>query len=523
MKKFDLKRLFDIILYPLPYIFVFVGSIWSPVDADLGWHLRYGEYFYKHLSPLRGNPYSTMMPDFAWPNSSWVTDIITYSMFRLSGFVGISLASAFVVTLTFFFIARAFKLTFLKQAVFFPILLYLELPINNVSLRGQQLSLLFLAILLYLLNSYEKKVFHPKLKYAYLIPFLFLIWVNVHGEFLLGLGVLGIWIFGKIVSEFFTREKKEQIILLKKKQKDLYEPLWTPLHVGKVLKSLKFWSIVLFTSLIATFIDPFGFSIYQEAFVHVGNADLKYIAEYLPFQDLSSDWRNIFLTGSLLLIGVSVIFLSGKLVISLPNVLVVFVLFFLALWIKRFAWPFYYTTPAVLAAFLSFDEKDTKWSKLVGFIIITSAIIVVMFTQNPISTLRKASWDTYCKSYLDCSPQSADFLKKTTIKKPLWTNYNWGGWLIWNYPQIKPSIDGRMHLWRDETGYSAFNEYYPLEQDMKDIDASRYNTVYAWRAKPIIKRINQLVQEGRWRILYVDDSAVIAERIKPYDSIKLVQ
>lgn len=513
-----MKRFFDFIISKLPYLFVFLASLYAPLDADLGWHLKYGEYFYQHLTPLRNNLYSASMQNFHWINSSWVTDIISYTLFHLMGFLGLSIAAAFVVMLTFFFISSAFKLTFLKQAIFFPIILFLELPINNVSFRGQQLSLLFLAILLFLLNSYGKIIFSEKIKRAYLIPILFLTWANVHGEYLLGLGVLGVWIVGKLISDFLTTERKKSVFISKKKGNVVYESPYRKVHVLKTLRQIRFWAIIFFLSVIVTFINPFGFLIYKEAFTHVGNADLKYIAEYIPFKDLSSDWRNIFLVGSLLLFGGIILFLSGKLIKKLPNVLVVFVLFALTLWIRRFAWAFYYSTPAIFSAFVGFDEKNGKWIKLLGSGILLLATLLVFFYNNPLDSF-SANWSTYCDSYIACSPKSANFLTKTKIKTPLWTNYNWGGWLIWNYPNVKPLIDGRMHLWREKNGYSAFDEYYPLEQNQKDINESRFNTAYAWKGKPIADRLLELIQEKKWKLLYVDDKAIIAERIMPSTSI----
>lgn len=92
------------------------------------------------------------------------------------------------------------------------------------------------------------------------------------------------------------------------------------------------------------------------------------------------------------------------------------------------------------------------------------------------------------------------------------TFYNWGGWLIANYPELKPSIDGRMHLWVDKNGYSAFLDYYPYEQNRKDIDKSDYNVVFMPPNKPIYKRLVELVKEGRWKIVYTDSNATIFQR-----------
>ncbi len=80
------------------------------------------------------------------------------------------------------------------------------------------------------------------------------------------------------------------------------------------------------------------------------------------------------------------------------------------------------------------------------------------------------------------------------------TFYNWGGYLIWNYPQIKPSIDGRMHLWVDKKGYSGFAEYYLYEQNWSDIDKSDYDVVLIDTAKPLYTQMVNHVNHGTWKI-----------------------
>lgn len=114
--------------------------------------------------------------------------------------------------------------------------------------------------------------------------------------------------------------------------------------------------------------------------------------------------------------------------------------------------------------------------------------------------------------YARCSPDSAQALKKYTPDSKILTFYNWGGWLIWNYPEIKPSVDGRMHLWQDSTGYSAFKDYYLLEQDLADVDKTNYDVVYMPPTKPIFKQMMRLVQQDKWVISYSDEYASIFVR-----------
>src|SRR5438105_3209384 len=111
-----MKTLLQRVAGILPYVFVFLASLYLPSDPDLGWHLKYGEYFLTHHQVLRDNIFSTMMPPYHWANGSWGTDLLTYIIFHWGGFFGLTIASALLVTLTFFFFAKAAQLTLLEEA-----------------------------------------------------------------------------------------------------------------------------------------------------------------------------------------------------------------------------------------------------------------------------------------------------------------------------------------------------------------------------------------------------------------------
>src|SRR5438046_2169673 len=120
-----MKSILIKILSFFPYLVVFLGSLYSPSDPDLGWHLKYGEYFFKHGTVLRNNTFSTLMPQYHWANVSWGTDVITYAVFHWGGFFGLSVLSALTIALTFCFVVKTAGFTVWEQAFLFPLLLYL--------------------------------------------------------------------------------------------------------------------------------------------------------------------------------------------------------------------------------------------------------------------------------------------------------------------------------------------------------------------------------------------------------------
>lgn len=476
------------ILSPFPYLLVFFASLYHPIDTDFGWHLKYGEYLFKNHKILTENIFSSEMASYHWPNSSWLTDLITYSIFHNFGFIGLSIAGAVVITFTFFFFAKAFKLSFWEQTLAFVLLLFFLSPLNSVSFRGQLLSLLFTGTLFYLLGTYQEK----KSRLIYFTLLLFVLWSNIHGEFLLGLVLFGLWIAFFTVRELFTGGWGE---------------------VRKISIETALLLLILAFCVLASLINPFGLSIYKEAIHHFGNPLQKYVVEWLPFEELSGYWITQVFAGFLMSFGVLFLILGGKLKEKIPIITIAFFLFAISFFVRRFTWPMYYFSMALIAPVADFFNPQSKRGQLIGgcFVLMTAFALLILIS-NPINRIRNMSWESYCAKSTKCSGQLMEYLVKNGYRGQLLTVYDWGGWIIWNYPEIKPSIDGRMHLWRDETGYSAFSDYFKYEQNNLEINNSKYDTVLMLAQKPLYKHLKKLVSEGVWRLVYEDNNAGIFER-----------
>lgn len=484
-----IENLFTASLALFPYFTVFVASLYPPSDLDLGWHLKYGEYFFTHGAILRDNTFSVMMPDYKWVNHSWGTDILTYAIFYLFGFFGLSVAAALVVTLTFFFFSRAARLSLWEETLLFPALLILLYPLNAVSFRSQLLSLLFLGILFYIFSLYRKQ--EPKKLYV-AVP-LFLVWANVHGEFILGLAVFFLWIVLFIGLEMYNSKLKIST---------------------SIFQQTKNLSLIFLLTVVATLINPFGVGIYTETFKYFGNPLQNYITEWTPIPPLSVMWWLQIGMVVLLFLGILRLYHTDLFKEKSPFIFLACIFIVLPFWAKRYSWPAYYIMLPVLyplARSLRPNKEKFRLLLMSGLLIATFVVVVIL--KFPFTNIVNYSWDEYCqRENVGCSPSSARFLAQHHLTYNLFSDYGWGGWLIWNYPSIKPTIDGRMPFWQDEHGYSGFKEYLRIEQNVTDIDKSQYDVVYISPTKPIYWRMEQLVKEGKWELVYQDRYAGIFVR-----------
>ena len=487
----DKLRLVSLVLTFLLLLSIFIASLFSSQDPDLGWHLKYGEYFFQNNSILRGNTLSSLMPDFKWNNSSWATDLLTYLTFNNFGFLGLSVLAALVITATFFFIGKAAKLSLFERSIIFPILFYFVLPVNRVSFRGQLLSLLLIAIMFYVLSRFEQK---NKRGLLLLIP-LFAIWSNFHGEFILGLALFLIWVFVYSAKEIYLNFRN---------------------NISSFFKKEKFLFVSLLGSIIAVIINPFGIGVYKESLGHFDNPLQQSIAEFLPLSNLSTDFWNLLIIGIVLTLGFVMLGTGRKNLDKAPFYFPSLVLFLFTFWIKRYAWPLYYSCAFLMQPVVKFFEPDNKRHSLIMSGVFTiSFFLFAVYVKYPFKEATQTNWSAYCESSIGCSQAAAKAVLSNKLNnEKLLTIYDYGGWLIWNYPEIKPTIDGRMHLWRNSSGYSAFEYYYQIEQNQNDIDNTRYNAVLTSQRKPIYERLLELEKEGKWEEIYADENSSVFVRNK---------
>lgn len=478
---FRKSDIFTKLLDLFPFLFVFIASMHFPTDPDLGWHLKYGEYFFQHGRVLRDNTFSQLMPDFKWANTSWGTDLISYFTFHNFGFFGLIILGAIVITSTFYFFSKAARLSFFEKSLIFPLIIYFMDPLNAISFRGQLLSLLFLGMLFYLLNVYEQKR-----KLAYLIPLLFLFWSNLHGQFLIGLLLFLGWLIIRLLNKYFLFK----------------------INLNKIILEGKSLGFIFFLSVAFSLINPFGIGIYKDTLRYFINPDLKLIAEYLPFSDLSTPWWSLVVIVTLASCGVVILLAENKFIDKIPKISLFSATYILSLSVRRYAWMMYYLSIPLLQPVAHFLEPNTKKYKYIsGSIILLIVTILAIYIKLPFSNYYNFSWSQYC-NYDYCSDKAARFIINNNLQnEKLLTMYNWGGWLIWNYPQIKPTIDGRMHLWKDKNGYSGFDEFFAIEQNFVDVNKTKYDVVFISPEKPVYARLTQLTKERKWKLLYSDDSS----------------
>jgi len=470
---------------------VFVGLGAMILDPDYGWHVGMGKYILEYGIP-KTDPFSYTMPSYPFVDHEWLMNILFYKGENLLGVKGMAIIFGIMAAASLYIGEK-------KRGWELGILLAAGILVLRMGVRPQVVDWILISIIWKIFgdeNLWSKYRF-------WLIPG-FVLWVNLHGGFAIGLGILG-WI---IVTK--------QLEVKKLRFSDL---------------------MVWFGSLMATFINPYGWRIWWEVWMQITDKELRgNIMEWQPFytQVEPAFWFLALLWLFLVIKNknkvwwktttVGVTLLAG--LMSLRHAAIFAVLGGSEL-------------PRLLDKFWN-DLKNTDMRQrakqiYVLFLALVGVILIMAVSLQTIGFVRGGS------KY----PEKAIlYLKMQKIKGNMFSEYAWGGYLIWKYPDQKVFIDGRMPSWRwkapEGEAEMAINEYKKIfeEGEFRDIftkygvrtvllpaaksltilDDINYKIEMVFKKwmkieKEVVRKnlVEELIKDG-WVKVYEDDIAIIYEK-----------
>ena len=157
----------------------------TAADSDLWGHLRFGLDTLQTGRLPSEDPYS-FTQDRPWVNHEWLSELQMGIAYSLGGVAGLALLKGLLVFAALGLVWGALRdVALTTRIVTLAFVALATVPVTR-TLRPQLWSLLALAILCRVL------VEHRTLGRRWL-PLLFAVWANVHGGWIVGLGVLGTW------------------------------------------------------------------------------------------------------------------------------------------------------------------------------------------------------------------------------------------------------------------------------------------------------------------------------------------
>jgi len=164
------------------------------VDPDLWWHITVGQNILATHHWPTTDPYSFTVAGQPWIAYEWLGEILWAVVYRVGGLRALEallivLSSSVMLALYYFSTLRSGN----SKAGFLATGIMLTLANASFTLRPQMLGYLFLVLTLIALERFRQ----GKLRALWFLPVAFLLWVNTHGSFAIGLGTIFLyWVGG---------------------------------------------------------------------------------------------------------------------------------------------------------------------------------------------------------------------------------------------------------------------------------------------------------------------------------------
>ncbi len=224
-------------------------------DADIGWHIRTGELILATHSLPRTDPFSSTMqgqPWFAW---EWLYDLALGILHRTCGLNGVVWLCALLAAAIFALLLSQLlrRGTGLLLAVVLMLLAEAAAMIHLYA-RPHVVSWLFSLLWFVALDRWEASgPTHPPRWLLWFFPVSMIFWVNLHGGWLFGFALLGIYTFAAAVD--YVREK------------DAFARV-------RAAQRVRAMAVVMATSAAATFANPFGWHLHAHIYRYLSDSYL---------------------------------------------------------------------------------------------------------------------------------------------------------------------------------------------------------------------------------------------------------
>lgn len=488
-------------------LLVFLARALIFLDPDFGWHLKMGEIITRSGIP-QTDPFSYTMPSFPFIDHEWLTNITSYKIYNLFGYIGLAGVSTILVFLTIIILIKVDKRVSLKDLInlkfgkrfFAPnfiLLLTLAVLLPYFGVRAQVESWLLLSLLTYIV--FKNGVWD---KGKFVIPIVILFWTNLHGSFAVGVGLVTLFIF---------------------------------IRVAKTRKVYVSDLAVLLLSILATFINPYGIRLWYEVWMQATDGTLRWnIIEWMP---------SIFMLDiayvSLLSFSTFLVFKYRKYFKN--EELLIYVAFLVqALFSRRHVplWAVISFPMTTKTLYFFYDEIKnikgaiSKFQKLYHYTWVLALIILMVQSFMSLRSAQAISEEAFYPK------EGITFLNENPTEGEIFSEYAWGGYLIWKFPERQVFIDGRMPSWRwsenpPTESASAFDDYIKIVDGKSDYrqEFSKYNIkVVLWPkaergelldvlaqkigqflTKEENERISLLkkLEKDGWELVYEDQVAVV--------------
>jgi hypothetical protein len=474
---FDLRRVFVVVLFGG----IVVLAARNITDPDFWWHLRTGQYIVQTRSVPHVDPFSFTRLGHLWVAHEWLSELIIYGVYRVSGWGGLIVGFALLTAATFFFLyLRCSGEPYVAGAL---ALLAAFACIPAWGVRPQTFSFLLASVLLWLL---ERSARSPGLLW-WIVP-MTLLWANLHAGYSLEIALVLLWLIGLWLDRRFGFEQSDQ-----------------------TRSSLRQLPLVLLFSALVVVLNPNGMRLYSYPLDTLRSGSMqKHIAEWS-----SPDFhRGMFVPFLALLLGLVAAPAVTGLRLSPRKLLFLCLSAYAALHSSRFIPIFVLVATPLLAEHVKAWFELRRWDSrfrsrsattTTGKASLNATMLLVLGIVACVHIQRIVRFQPLAEAAAFPAAAVA-FLGQQRSASPVFNSYDWGGYLIWRLPGERVFIDGRADLYGDEFFEQHINTYNLTGNWKQDLERWKIATVIVPVDSPLA---TALATSKAWQVVFHDSQAAI--------------
>jgi hypothetical protein len=439
------------------------------------------------------DPFSYITPTLPWTAHEWLSEVIMALAHNTLGLTGVVLLFVFLIAITYTYLYKSLRR---QNGNLFLILGIFILVITTSSIhwlaRPHIFSLLFFVLWYDLLDRFH----YDNVNYLYLFPPMMLLWANLHGGFIIGLILLGVYFVGNFLEGLCSKGQQRAL----------------PFNKCRVIV------IIGLACVFAAMINPYGYKILLFPFKLVGDSFImSIINEFMPTNAQTAHLYVLYLV-----ITLTTLMLSRRRINSVECLLIILFIY-MSLYSIR-----YITMFAIIAAPIVLKRlneaagesklkimqilnrrSDSIWATDAtarGFLWPAAALIVVAALAT--SGFVKHDFDPKNKPV-----QAVEFLQNVYLPCHMFNNDEFGDYMIYKaFPSYRVFIDGRGDMY----GTHQLKDYLAVSSLGADWEKVLQKYQIKWvffDADSLLSRY--LSQRADWHLIYADKVAHIYVRNIP--------
>ena len=421
--------------------------------------------------------------DHKWAAYSWGYEVLLSRFYAWFGLLGIGLYGTLLtlmVAFSVYWMARQLSGQFWLSCLLAVLCCYAFLFLMMPRPVFFSVALFCVTVTLLLKAQHSGNV-----RTLYSLPLVFLLWANLHIQFIYGLAVVGLLLTTNVAQRIAARIGIAPGYLAEPK-----------LPLGRL-------AAVVGASVLATIVGPYSYHLYEVIFAYSHSQAIYSMIKEL--QPLSFRGYENFV--ELLLAGAAFFAVAWQKKVDLFKLALMVMVSMVAFRTMRDSWFLCVAAAACIADLPAEaserDEKDTPL-ELAGVFALVAVVLLILapgleFTSRALD-----------RTITGMFPVNAvNFVRQNRIPGPLYNDFDWGGFLTWYLPEYPVVIDGRTDVYGDEIDRMCFDTQNGGPSYRQDPYLNEAGLVLLHRSDGLVATL-QL--DPRFRKVYEDQLATVFVR-----------